>query len=157
MKSVITLLALIGVFIFSCSPKTLDSGLNNTKMNQDQGGLRNTTYFVQVNGEYLEQELDIDPVSNHGSKGFLIEIYKNVKYPPQARSARISGTVLIELTIDEQGNLINSMVNKGIGYGCDEESLRVVNDACRAGFKPAIKNGEAVMVRFNVPVKFKLG
>jgi protein TonB len=46
-------------------------------------------------------------------------------------------------------------VLKGIGSGCDEEALRVVQKM--PPWKPGKQNGKAVRVRFVLPVKFMLG
>jgi protein TonB len=44
---------------------------------------------------------------------------------------------------------------KGIGAGCDEEAVRVVNSAPK--WKPGKQRGKAVRVRMIIPITFKLG
>ena len=48
-----------------------------------------------------------------------------LKYPEQALKNKISGTVLIEMDLNEDGTLCNPVVINGIGYGCDEEATRI--------------------------------
>jgi protein TonB len=43
---------------------------------------------------------------------------------------------------------------KGIGYGCDEEALRVVKNL--PAFSPGKMNGKPVKVRMRIPLSFRL-
>ena len=47
-------------------------------------------------------------------------------YPPEALAAKVEGTVSIRYTINHLGDVIHTKVVAGIGYGCDEESQRIV-------------------------------
>jgi TonB family protein len=49
-----------------------------------------------------------------------------LRYPERAAKNNISGTVVIQMDRDEQGVLSNPRVANGIGYGCDEEAMRIV-------------------------------
>ena len=51
-----------------------------------------------------------------------------LRYPQKAAKNNIFGTVVIEMDRDEQGTLSNPRVTKGIGYGCDEEAMRIVRE-----------------------------
>ncbi|MBL7691856.1 MAG: energy transducer TonB [Flavipsychrobacter sp.] len=78
----------------------------------------------------------------------------NVRYPEAARDAGIEGPVQIEFVVDEEGNVTQARVVRGIGGGCDQEALRVVAGMPR--WKPGRQNGLPVKVFFNVVVKFRL-
>ncbi len=78
----------------------------------------------------------------------------NVRYPEQARNAGIEGRVIVEFVIDEEGRVTMAHVARGIGGGCDEEALRVVNAMPK--WKPGKQNGRAVKVFFSLAVKFLL-
>lgn len=78
----------------------------------------------------------------------------NVRYPEQARNAGIEGRVIVEFVIDEEGRVTMAHVARGIGGGCDEEALRVVNAMPK--WKPGKQNGRAVKVFFSLAVKFVL-
>ncbi|ADB39530.1 energy transducer TonB [Spirosoma linguale] len=77
---------------------------------------------------------------------------ENVRYPAAAAQANIKGFVLISYLIDELGNVTAIKVMKGLGYGCDEEALRVVRQMPR--WKPAQQSGKATPVKYNLPVHF---
>ncbi len=75
------------------------------------------------------------------------------KYPRLAREGGKEGTVLLCLTIDERGRLLNVAVTKGAGFGFDEAALEAVRNA---SFKPAMKNGVPMMCKAQLPVHFVL-
>jgi TonB family protein len=57
------------------------------------------------------------------------DILAKLRYPEKARSSNISGSVTVEFTVDKDGNTKNIFVVEGLGYGCDEEAIRVVKEA----------------------------
>lgn len=77
-----------------------------------------------------------------------------VRYPQAARELNIQGRVVIEFVVNEEGNITNAHVVSGIGGGCDEEALRVIN--AMPAWKPGRQNGRAVKVYCTVPIVFTL-
>ncbi len=61
-----------------------------------------------------------------GSNAYREFIAANLVYPQAALDAGVEGTVIIEFDILDNGIVQNQRVMKGIGYGCDEEALRLV-------------------------------
>ncbi len=53
-------------------------------------------------------------------------ITEHLVYPKEALENKIEGTVFVRYSIDNQGFVDFTEVDKGIGFGCDEEALRVV-------------------------------
>ena len=66
------------------------------------------------------------PIYLGGTKAFRQFLKDNLKYPKKALKAKIEGTVMLRYTIDYKGKVIDAKVLKGIGYGCDEEAIRIV-------------------------------
>lgn len=81
-------------------------------------------------------------------------IEKNMRYPPQAIKHNITGKVMVEFVIDENGYVTNARIVRGIGYGCDEEALRVVRAMPR--WTPGTQKGKNVKVRFVLPLRFDI-
>ncbi|GAB3020572.1 energy transducer TonB [Spirosoma pulveris] len=77
---------------------------------------------------------------------------ENVRYPAAAAQAKAKGFVLVSYLIDTTGNVTAIKLLKDIGYGCDEEALRVVSQMPR--WKPAWQSGKAISVKYNLPVRF---
>lgn len=75
------------------------------------------------------------------------------KYPRLARELAKEGTVLLLLTIDERGRLLNVEVMKSAGSGFDEEAVQAVKNST---FSPARRAGKPVMCRAHLPVRFVL-
>jgi len=89
-----------------------------------------------------------------GDKAMFKYIADNINYPKEALKHKIEGRVTIQFVIDEEGNVVDAKVLKGIGYGCDEEALRVVNSMPK--WKPGKQRGDNVRVRFVLPIRFVL-
>jgi hypothetical protein len=63
----------------------------------------------------------------------------NIKYPKAAEKNNISGTVIIEMDSNDSCLLSNPIILKGVGYGCDEEALRIVRQMIMNENKCVIK------------------
>jgi protein TonB len=90
-----------------------------------------------------------------GVEAMMKFVSKNMRYPPQARRMGTEGSVFVEFVVDQTGKISGTKVLKGIGSGCDEEAVRVINQMPQ--WKPGKQNGRAVNVRFVLPLKFVLG
>ena len=89
-----------------------------------------------------------------GTDALLKFITSNIKYPAIAKQNGIEGKVLVQFIIDEKGNVVNLKVIKGIGYGCDEEAVRVCKMMPR--WIPGKLKGKPVAVKMVMPFLFKL-
>ncbi len=52
-------------------------------------------------------------------------IFENLKYPDQALANKIEGIVYVKYKVNALGEVISVIITKGIGYGCDEEAIRL--------------------------------
>ena len=94
------------------------------------------------------------PTPVGGMKAFYSYIKKQLKYPSQARRMGIEGKVFVQFVVDEDGSIADVQAIKGIGAGCDEEALKVVQNADR--WTPGYQRGRPVKVRMVIPITFKL-
>ncbi len=85
--------------------------------------------------------------------GGLAGLQEKIRYPEAARRAGIEGRVYIQFIVNEQGDVENPVVVRGIGGGADEEALRVVSEA---KFQPGMQRGRPVRVQYSLPVVFRL-
>lgn len=99
---------------------------------------------------YVEQM----PTFPNGTEAMYKYIYDKIKYPAIARENGISGQVIVQFVVSKEGEIQKAKVVRGIGGGCNEEALRVVNGMPR--WKPGMHNGRAVPVTFTLPIKFVL-
>jgi len=73
-------------------------------------------------------------------------------YSPEAKSERVQGRVLLEVTIDTAGNVTDLEIQRGIA-GLNVSS---VDAACCWKFKPATRNGQPVSVYYQVYLDYGL-
>ncbi|WP_210463848.1 energy transducer TonB [Rufibacter roseolus] len=81
-------------------------------------------------------------------------IGKNLRYPRAAQASGIEGTVVVSFVVAATGDITDVQVLKGLGYGTEEEALRVVHKLPR--WKPGYQNGRSVPVRMTLPIRLEL-
>jgi protein TonB len=79
---------------------------------------------------------------------------RNLHYPVLAREAGIQGRVFVTFVVERDGSITDIRVLRGIGGGCDEEAVRVVENMPE--WTPGKQRGIPVRVQFNLPIKFTL-
>jgi TonB family protein len=92
------------------------------------------------------------PGGDEARMKFLAE---NIRYPAEARDLNIQGTVFVSFVVEKNGRVSNIEVIRGIGGGCDDEVVRVVEKMPK--WIPGKQDGEPVRVQFTMPVRFSLG
>ena len=89
-----------------------------------------------------------------GRRAFKQYLEKNLLYPQQAIENKVEGRVTIQFTVESTGLLSDFSVIKGIGFGCDEEVMRLVRQGPK--WFPTKRSNEAVRDRVKVRMKFVL-
>ncbi|GAB3808472.1 energy transducer TonB [Spirosoma humi] len=79
---------------------------------------------------------------------------KNLNYPRAAAAAGVFGRVYVSFVVNTDGSLTDIQVLKGIGFGCDEEAVRVMQKMPR--WWPGKQSGHTVRVKYNLPISFTL-
>lgn len=85
--------------------------------------------------------------------GGMQAIYERIRYPEIARKAGIEGRVVLQFIVDEEGNVTEPHVIRGIGGGCDESALEAIKGI---KFTPGMQRGRPVKVQFQLPIVFRL-
>jgi TonB family protein len=75
------------------------------------------------------------------------------EFSEEARAAKMMGTVTVGLIVDEDGRPEDVHVVRGVGYGLDQKAVEAVS---QYKFKPAMENGQPVMVGLNIEVNFQI-
>ncbi|MEQ9302747.1 MAG: energy transducer TonB [Marinoscillum sp.] len=90
--------------------------------------------------------------------GGIGEFYKyvaqNIGYPEPARRLNVSGRVFVKFVVEKDGSLTQVTVIKGIGAGCDEEAMRVIENSPK--WNPAKQRGRTVRQWLTLPINFVL-
>ena len=83
----------------------------------------------------------------------------NIRYPEEARTNNIQGSVVISGVIEpSNGRITDLVLLKDIGGGCGAEALRVMRALDEAGlrWKPGLMAGKPIRVRQALPIRFRL-
>ena len=73
--------------------------------------------------------------------GGIRRLRSRIRYPARAQEAGIQGRVSVRMLIDENGDMSSPSIVQSLGYGCDDEVLRVLRNA---RFTPGRVSGNAV-------------
>jgi len=63
-----------------------------------------------------------------GKEAFKKYIKENLRYPEKALENKIEGTVYLEYRVSDTGKVYEVEIINGIGYGCDEEAVRLISN-----------------------------
>ncbi|MBO5922089.1 MAG: energy transducer TonB [Bacteroidaceae bacterium] len=116
--------------------------------------------FVSVNAYSQSKEQDDavysivseQPSFPGGMQEMMKFISENRKYPAEAKAKDIHGKVIVAFVVERDGSLSDVKIRRGIGYGCDEEAIRLIKSMPK--WTPGKQNGKAVRVSFMLPVTF---
>ena len=101
-----------------------------------------------------EEELTIEPTPEIGNDAYIEYLKENLKYPEEARENNIDGTVVITVVVQEDGSLVNFEVKRGLGFGCDEEAIRLIKEG--PVWIPGRENDKNISQSVEITVQFDL-
>ena len=137
--------------------------LINTDKNSDGAGF---TYVILEKGSQTSKigdaarfdkaytVVDDQPEYVGGLDSLMSHIQRTMKYPENARKKGIEGRVFVSFIVTKEGYVVNPAIAKGVDTEIDKEALDVVSNFPK--WIPGRQNGEAVDVKFVLPINFKL-
>ena len=147
---------LAAVTVISCtSPKE-----KKTEANQEPASapeMQVVTYAPQhkeaEQGEVF-QVVEEQPMFPGGMDEMMKFLQTNIKYPEQAKNNGVQGRVIVQFVVNKDGSISNDTVVRSVDPLLDAEAIRVVRNM--PNWTPGKQKGEAVRVRFTLPVTFRL-
>ncbi|HKX86895.1 MAG TPA: energy transducer TonB [Flavobacterium sp.] len=115
-----------------------------TKPSEDEKEDNNIYYLAAV--QKMPQ-----PKDGHSSLGLYLA--KNFNFTPEAIKQNIKGRIFLEFIVEKDGRLTDFKILKGLGYGLDEEAIRVLSN--HENWIPGEYEGKKVRVRFNIPIALR--
>ncbi len=97
---------------------------------------------------------EVMPSFPGGEEALLRYFRDHIRYPGKAIENSVKGLVFVQLTVGADGKVKDVLVLRGIGAGCDQEALRVVQTM--PDWVPGRQGGRNVAVKLTVPIHFKL-
>jgi TonB family protein len=89
-----------------------------------------------------------------GRKAFKKYLEEQRQYPKQALDNKVQGKVVVEFTVQPNGQLSDFRILKGLGYGCDEELIRLIKEG--PAWVPTKKDNQPVEENVKIRLKFDL-
>ena len=111
-------------------------------------------YNEQISQPDVFDKVDEAPQFPGGMAGMMQYLSSNIRYPEDAREAGTQGRVIVSFVVEKDGSISNAKVAKPTYSSLDEEALRVISAMPK--WMPGKQNGEAVRVKYSVPVSFRL-
>ena len=116
----------------------------------------NQLYYVGANmwdeNEMTQFNTEEMPSFPGGEMALFKYLGSNIKYPKEARDKGIQGIVYARFVVNEDGTISDVEVFRGIGGGCDEETIRVIE--AMPNWKPGKQRGNFVKVKYQLPIRF---
>jgi periplasmic protein TonB len=94
------------------------------------------------------------PAFEGGMEAFYKYVAENLEFPKEARRSGVDGKVFTEFVVDKDGSLHDIKIIKGIGFGCDDAAIKVLQSSPK--WKAGKQRGRNVKVRMSLPIYFKL-
>ena len=89
-----------------------------------------------------------------GMKELMTYLKDNIKYPKAAQDKKVQGRVIVQFVVEKDGTPTEFNVVRSVDTDLDAEALRVLGGMPK--WKPGMQKGQAVRVKYTVPVSFKL-
>lgn len=106
-----------------------------------------------IQGEVYDM-VEVAPQFPGGSKELMSWLGQNIRYPVKAQEAGIQGRVILQFVVTKEGKVAGIKIVRGVSPELDEEAVRVVK--AMPAWTPGKQDGQAVNVRYTLPVTFRL-
>ena len=100
------------------------------------------------------QVVEEQPMFPGGMQELMTFLQTNIRYPKEAQARGLQGRVVVQFVVNKDGSICEENVVKSVDPQLDAEALRVVRSM--PNWTPGKQRGEAVRVRFTLPVTFRL-
>ena len=142
-----------GVKVGKWTGKNSNGNLEYIENYENGKCLKGISYFGKDSLTYTSTNKNAE--FKNSMSGFESHLMANLKYPSAAQRANISGQVYVQFVVCTDGTLCDYKVLRGVGFGCDEEAVRVIK-LSSGKWEPAMQRGKPVRARFIIPINFKL-
>ena len=113
---------------------------------QNKQNVQDSTEDNQVH--FLVQEMPVFPGNLN------TWIYNNIRYPEAAKEKKLEGKVYVRFIIEKDGSISNVKIIRGVSPELDNEAKTVI--ASMPKWEPGMQKGQAVPVKYTLPITFRL-
>ena len=116
--------------------------------------------FVSVNAYSQSDDADNDVYNmvdqsakfQDGYNSIIKFVQENIKFPAEAQENNVHGKLMVSVVVEKDGSLSDIKIKKGLGYGLDEEIVRIIKMMPK--WQPAQHKGKAVRQSQTIMIPF---
>lgn len=116
--------------------------------------------FVSVNAYSQSDDADNDVYNmvdqsakfQDGYNSIIKFVQENIKFPAEAQENNVHGRLMVSVVVEKDGSLSDIKIKKGLGYGLDEEIVRIIKMMPK--WQPAQHKGKAVRQSQTIVIPF---
>ena len=116
--------------------------------------------FVSVNAYSQSDDADNDVYNmvdqsakfQDGYNSIIKFVQENIKFPAEAKENNVHGRLMLSVVVEKDGSLSDITVKKGLGYGLDEEIVRIIKMMPK--WQPAQHKGKTVRQSQTIVIPF---
>ncbi len=116
----------------------------------DSGKFVSGTIFFADNTKKEYLEIETRPQPKKGMQDFYSFIGKNFSLTKEAKKNNVKGKIFVQFVVDKEGQIVEPKVIKGLGYGLDEEAIRVLLKY--GDWIPGEQRGRKVRCKYSMPI-----
>lgn len=120
----------------------------------ENGVLKEGISYDSNGREYSYSKSEVHASYEGGRDGWAAFLARKLKYPQTAINKDIEGYVHLKFIVNKDGSVSDIEVQKGIGYGCDKEAIRVLKKS--KNWQPAVIRGQTVKSLMTMRIAFIL-
>ncbi len=131
-----------------------EQAVSRSKRMAATGGIERSTDIKDTTRSMANVADDYQPAEpRQGMRSFKRYLKRKLQYPDAAEENNIEGEVILEITVDEDGTITNIDVVQALGYGCDQEAIRLLREGPK--WQPGSRKGSNVIDKVLVHIPFK--
>lgn len=116
--------------------------------------------FVSVNAYSQSDDADNDVYNmvdqsakfQDGYNSIIKFVQENIKFPAEVQENNVHGRLMVSVVVEKDGSLSDIKIKKGLGYGLDEEIVRIIKMMPK--WQPAQHKGKAVRQSQTIMIPF---
>ena len=153
--SYLALIPVLAAFMFACNPAR-NSDETTPAPEPELPDVQETRSSESSEQEAVPFQLIEKKPTFNGDDAIEFSKWVNsqLHYPEQAKTDGAQGRVILQFTIDTDGEMRDIRVLRGVREDLDAEALRVISSSPK--WEPGMRDGKAVPVTFTFPVVYQL-
>ena len=127
---------------------------NDEEHGQDIADLKQIVTEAEPEEEKVFEMVEQQPQFPGGMQELMKYIRDNLRYPVIAQENGTQGRVIVGFVVGSNGKIRDVKVLRSVDPYLDKEAVRVVESM--PSWIPGRQNGQAVSVKYTLPIQFKL-